>query len=1036
MKTMKKISTLMIALMMGIAIQGFSQARVQVIHNSADLAAKVVDVWLDDQMLIDDFEFRTATPFIDAPAGVEFRVAILPPNSTSPDNPIWQNTYVLEDGRTYVLVANGIVSPSGYTPATPFNIDVFAFGRESSSKPGNADVLVYHGATDAPVVDVVEVALGAGTIVNDLAYSQFQGYLELPAADFSLQIRDMSGTQVVAQYAAPLQSLGLADQAMVVLASGFLNPASNSDGPAFGLFVALTGGGSLVPLPSEEISTARIQVIHNSSDILAKEVDIWVNGQLAIDNFMFRTATPFIDAPANQDVTISVQPANSSSASNPLWSNTFVFQGGERYVLVANGLVNPSGYDPFVPFDIFVYNPAREFAGIQGYTDIVVFHGSTDAPVVDIYEGTTKTVVIDNLEYSEFRGYLEVPAGNYSFEVRDQSGSVTVATFGAPLLDLGMSGKAVSVIASGFFAPENNSDGPSFGLFLASPDGGELIELPLIESPQETARVQVIHNSADAAAETVDVWLDDQLLIDDFMFRTATPFIDAPAGVDFTIAIQPANSTSPENPLWSNVYNLTSGETYILVANGIVSPTGYDPVQPFNLYVFTPAREMATGMMNTDVMVFHGSTDAPVVDVVEVGQGAGTIIDNLAYGDFAGYLELPTADYSLQIRNEAGNTVVAQYAAPLATLGLNGAAISVIASGFLNPSANSNGPAFGLWVALASGGDLVELPVEPISTARVQVIHNSADAAAETVDVWLDDQLLIDDFMFRTATPFIDAPAGVDFTIAIQPANSTSPENPIWSNVYNLMGGEKYILIANGIVSPTGYDPIQPFDIYVTSAAREEATDMMNTDVLVFHGSTDAPTVDVYETGVGAGLIVDDLMYSEFDGYLELPTQDYVLEVRDETGSATVARYDAPLALLGLDGFAITIVASGFLNSGNNSNGPDFGLFVALPSGGDLLGLSIATGFEENTISDASVNVFPNPASNYLNVNYELLAQNEVRMEIYNLLGSKILEQGFGFQSSGIYNQTINISGLTGGMYLLRISAGKTQITEKIKVVN
>jgi len=35
-------------------------------------------------------------------------------------------------------------------------------------------------------------------------------------------------------------------------------------------------------------------------------------------------------------------------------------------------------------------------------------------------------------------------------------------------------------------------------------------------------------------------------------------------------------------------------------------------------------------------------------------------------------------------------------------------------------------------------------------------------------------------------------------------------------------------------------------------------------------------------------------------------------------------------------------VASGFLNPSNNSNGPAFGLYVALPSGGELVGLPAA----------------------------------------------------------------------------------------------
>ncbi|MDZ7775063.1 MAG: DUF4397 domain-containing protein [Bacteroidales bacterium] len=146
--------------------------------------------------------------------------------------------------------------------------------------------------------------------------------------------------------------------------------------------------------------------------------------------------------------------------------------------------------------------------------------------------------------------------------------------------------------------------------------------------------------------------------------------------------------------------------------------------RPFNIYVYDMAREMATDAENTDALVFHGSTDAPTVDVVEVGVGAGTIVNNAAYGDFAGYLELPTADYSLQVRDESGTSTVAQFAAPLSTLGLDGQALAIMASGFLNPDNNSGGEAFSLYVALPSGGELVQLPSEEISTARVQVIRN------------------------------------------------------------------------------------------------------------------------------------------------------------------------------------------------------------------------------------------------------------------------------------------------------------------------
>ena len=51
-------------------------------------------------------------------------------------------------------------------------------------------------------------------------------------------------------------------------------------------------------------------------------------------------------------------------------------------------------------------------------------------------------------------------------------------------------------------------------------------------------------------------------------------------------------------------------------------------------------------------------------------------------------------------------------------------------------------------------------------SARLQVIHNSADVAAAEVDIYLwntaIDQLVVklDDFAFRAATPFVDVPAG------------------------------------------------------------------------------------------------------------------------------------------------------------------------------------------------------------------------------------------------------------------------------------
>jgi hypothetical protein len=91
-ETMKNFRTLGLtaALLLAAGVASAQTARVQVIHNCADAAAAQVDVWLNNTLLLDNFAFRTASPFVDAPAGVQFTVGIAPPNSTMASDAIFQ----------------------------------------------------------------------------------------------------------------------------------------------------------------------------------------------------------------------------------------------------------------------------------------------------------------------------------------------------------------------------------------------------------------------------------------------------------------------------------------------------------------------------------------------------------------------------------------------------------------------------------------------------------------------------------------------------------------------------------------------------------------------------------------------------------------------------------------------------------------------------------------------------------------------------------------------------------------------------------
>lgn len=536
------------------------------------------------------------------------------------------------------------------------------------------------------------------------------------------------------------------------------------------------------------------------------------------------------------------------------------------------------------------------------------------------------------------------------------------------------------------------------------------------EVPIPTARLQVIHNSPDAAAAEVDVYVNGNLFIDDFPFRTATEFVTVPAGVPLNLQIAPGTSESATDAIFSQEVTLDANQTYIVIANGIVSPTGYSTAPNFGLSIFAGGREAATELNQTDLLVNHGSPDAPAVDVVETSVPAGVVVDNIAFPNFQGYLELPTLDFTLDVRPTGTSTTVASYLAPLQTLELEGAALTVIASGFLDPSQNSDGPAFGLFVASPAGGALLPLPLAPANepTARLQVIHNSPDAAAAQVDVYVNGDLFIDNFAFRTASEFVTVPAGVALNIQIAPGSSTSAADAIFSQEVTLADNETYIVVANGIVSPTGYSVAPNFGLSIYTGGREAANNPTQTDILVNHGSPDAPAVDVVETSVPAGIIVDNIAFPQFQGYLELPTLDFTLDIRPAGTSTTVASFLAPLQTLNLQGTALTVIASGFLDPSQNSNGPAFGLWVATAAGGALIPLP-TNDLSITGNNKAVFSAYPNPVSDVLYLEFPQPV-DQFSASVVDLSGRIV-------STANSFTNGIDVSGLASGMYMLEVTA-------------
>ncbi len=946
-------------------------ARLQLIHNSP---SPTVDIYVNGDLYEDDFAFRTATEFRTVPAGVGLDIAIALDNSTSVDDAIATFPGVaLDNGGTYVVTANGIVGDMD----TPFNLAINGSALESAQVDGTVAVAAFHGSPDAPAVDVD--ARFVGNLITNLAYNNYTaGYLDLPPGDFILDVRANGSEDIVASFQADLTSL--AGGAATVFASGFL-----ADDPAFGLFAALPDG-TVVELPA--VSLATLQVIHNSP---SPTVDIYVNGQLYEDDFAYLTATETRTVPAGVELTVAVAPETSSSADEAIFSVNITLENGENYTAIANGIVGDADF----PFGIALTDGARLAGTNPDAIQIRAFHGIPGAPAVDIGEVIDDITPVTNLSYGEFTAdYFDGVPGTNFFELRPAGTTDLVGTFFTDLT--GGDGLSAVVFAGGLLDQD-----PLFNLYAVLPTGTVISLLPV-------SQAQLIHNSPAAIAEVVDLYAaidpqsaeDYSLLVDDFTFRTATTFDYYPTRLPLTIGVAGGNSGGAGDILF-NVGPLTfeDGKVYTAIANGIPGDVDF----PFELAINDDARIVSSGDDVVGVIGFHGSPGAPNVDISTRSNGAAAIND-LAYGSYNDYLEVPNVAEFLELRAAGDPNLVATFNASALPL-LGGFSTTVFASGILGDE-----PAFGLFAALPNG-----LVVELGSVSRLQIIHNSPDP---TVDIYVDGALAVPGLAFRDATGMIDLPTRTPIDIAVVPAGGDIGSAVATLEDVTLEDGKVYIAMASGVVG----DMDTPFTVVINDAARDRAADAANVDLTLFHGSPDAPAVDVV-VEQGGPTLFDDISYGNFSDYASVPPAAYILDVTPADDNSTIVKkYDADITTL--TGQAATVFASGFLVEGT----PEFETWVALIDGTTFpLTEIVAT---NELIDQLDVyTVFPNPAVGNTTVEFRLLEDTEINLRLVNQEGKVLFTKAFGQLTNGSYRESIDLSNWPAGLYQLQLVNPQGQAT-------
>lgn len=297
-------------------------------------------------------------------------------------------------------------------------------------------------------------------------------------------------------------------------------------------------------------------------------------------------------------------------------------------------------------------------------------------------------------------------------------------------------------------------------------------------------------------------------------------------------------------------------------------------------------------------------------------------------------------------------------------------------------------------------------PMVETGTAKLQVIHA---AESQTVEVKVNGAVISAAFAYRTATPYLEVPAGTPLTIDLTPVGGPTPADETQTIEVELEAGETYVAAAYGTFDA---DDEYPFGVALFSPAVTSA-ESGKVGLSFFHGANGVEAVDVMQTG---GSLFSGVSYGTFADFVDFPASDYEIAIAD------LGAYAGSFGFW--NGKSAVIFATGTAGSS------DIQPWVALSNGGtyplspvdNIIGGNPGT---EQLVSGKPVKstatIFPNPARNITTLQYQLPQRTKLNIRLQDLNGNTIRQLYQGTADRGIHQITEDLSDLPKGMYIVTI---------------
>lgn len=547
----------------------------------------------------------------------------------------------------------------------------------------------------------------------------------------------------------------------------------------------------------------------------------------------------------------------------------------------------------------------------------------------------------------------------------------------------------------------------------------------------QSRKIQFVHNSVDSALDTVDVYLNNSLLYDNLLFRHATPFLEFASWDSSSTERVHILANGINDTLFSFLnWNLPPADgLYQVVMNGVYFSGEFPGTQFIHFDVSAETELNASSIEQFKLRFHHGVDDGPALDIGESSNAFPDIwAESIAYGGFSPYIERNDSIYRVGIFSD--EILVLNYAGYFNDDNYLGKASTLILSGLAGPEFIETELTVSLYQINSEGGPFVKLfPATVLDTAIVQFIHASPSSDLEMVDVYLNNEMWLNDFQTLHATPFLKIPANRNIMLAVCSAQSTSSNNPIFTSFFNLPISTQ-IGILTGQSSNVA-EPIHPLQFVWRDNSRQIALETDEVDVLFFNSAIDLNSCDIRAFEPVNSALCQNLNYGTFSsvGYISIPPYAYQFNILDSSSTNTYAsvRFDATA----LAGNATVVLLTGAVNPEQNPDGFALGMHYASQSGGMLIPCTITTAQE--TIRDNSLfTLYPNPADEVLKVQFKPGAKAEsVSIELMDAMGRLVYKA---FSADMVHE--IYLSEFSNGLYFLRIYGSKGSLTHSVLIVH